>query len=465
MTELPELPTEIPAGQPVGPAGTFPGFFGPHAPQESDLYKCVHCGFCLQACPTYLETGLEAESPRGRIALMKAVNEGRLDMTPTVIGHWDMCLQCRACELACPSGVEYGKIMEATRAQVEQQTKRPIIERTARSIGYKTLLASPVKLRMAGTALKLYKKTGVRAIARSTGLLKLLPGDAVMADEYLPELSKKFFVAKGQVYAARGVRKAKVAMLAGCVMALTHAETLEATVRVLTRNGLEVHLTGGQGCCGALNTHAGEPDSAIEMAKKNIDSFLSMNPDAIVSASAGCGAAMKDYAELLRDEGEYAERAGRVAALTRDIHELLVEYDFEAPTGRLDITVTYQDPCHLLNAQRITDAPRQILNSIPGLELVELGEPAICCGSAGTYSLTQREMSARLGKRKARNVIATGAEIVATGNPGCAMQLDFALNQIASDESQTDSATRGKSERTVKVRYVVDLLDAAYALE
>ena len=465
MTELPELPTEIPAGQPVGPAGTFPGFFGPHAPQESDLYKCVHCGFCLQACPTYLETGLEAESPRGRIALMKAVNEGRLDMTPTVIGHWDMCLQCRACELACPSGVEYGKIMEATRAQVEQQTKRPIIERTARSIGYKTLLASPVKLRMAGTALKLYKKTGVRAIARSTGLLKLLPGDAVMADEYLPELSKKFFVAKGQVYAARGVRKAKVAMLAGCVMALTHAETLEATVRVLTRNGLEVHLTGGQGCCGALNTHAGEPDSAIEMAKKNIDSFLSMNPDAIVSASAGCGAAMKDYAELLRDEGEYAERAGRVAALTRDIHELLVEYDFEAPTGRLDITVTYQDPCHLLNAQRITDAPRQILNSIPGLELIELDEPAICCGSAGTYSLTQREMSARLGKRKARNVIATGAEIVATGNPGCAMQLDFALNQIASDESQTDSATQGRSERTVKVRYVVDLLDAAYALE
>ncbi len=465
MTELPELPTEIPAGQPVGPAGTFPGFFGPHAPQESDLYKCVHCGFCLQACPTYLETGLEAESPRGRIALMKAVNEGRLDMTPTVIGHWDMCLQCRACELACPSGVEYGKIMEATRAQVEQQTKRPIIERTARSIGYKTLLASPVKLRMAGTALKLYKKTGVRAIARSTGLLKLLPGDAVMADEYLPELSKKFFVAKGQVYAARGVRKAKVAMLAGCVMALTHAETLEATVRVLTRNGLEVRLTGGQGCCGALNTHAGEPDSAIEMAKKNIDSFLSMNPDAIVSASAGCGAAMKDYAELLRDEGEYAERAGRVAALTRDIHELLVEYDFEAPTGRLDITVTYQDPCHLLNAQRITDAPRQILNSIPGLELVELGEPAICCGSAGTYSLTQREMSARLGKRKARNVIATGAEIVATGNPGCAMQLDFALNQITSDESQTDSATQGQSERTVKVRYVVDLLDAAYALE
>ncbi len=462
------MATEPPAGQPVGPAGTFPGFSGPHAPQESDLYKCVHCGFCLQACPTYLETGLEAESPRGRIALMKAVNEGRLDMTLAVVGHWDMCLQCRACELACPSGVEYGKLMEATRAQVQQHTKRSFTERAARSIGYTTLLPSPVKLRMAGTALKLYKKTGARAIARSTGILKLLPGDAVLADEYLPELSKKFFVAKGQVFPARGVRKAKVAMLAGCVMALTHAGTLEAAVRVLTRNGLEVHLTAGQGCCGALNTHAGEPDSAIKMARRNIDSFLSMNPDAIVSASAGCGATMKDYEQLIGDEGEYAEKARKVASLTRDIHELLVEYEFEAPVGKLDFTVTYQDPCHLLSGQRITEAPRQILSSIPGLKLIELAEPAVCCGSAGTYSITQREMSAQLGRRKARNVIATGAEIVATANPGCAMQLDFAFRQIAKNGSAQDQGANGESSgqrQTVKVRYVLDLLDAAYSLE
>ena len=442
--------------QPIGPAGTFPGFSGPHAPNEADLYRCVHCGFCLQACPTYLETGLEAESPRGRIALMKAGNEGRLKMTDSVIGHWDMCLQCRACELACPSGVEYGKLMEATRAQVQQHTKQSFTEKAARSVGYKTVLPSPMKLRMAGKALKLYKKSGMRTIARGTGLLKLLPGDAELADEYLPELSKKFFIAKGQVRQAKGLRKAKVAMLAGCVMALTHAETLEAAVRVLTRNGIEVHLTAGQGCCGALNTHAGEPDSAIEMAKKNIDSFLSINPDAIVSASAGCGAAMKDYGELLSNEVDYTAKAERVAGLSKDIHELLVEYEFEAPKKTLDVTVTYQDPCHLLNVQRITDAPRAILNSIPGLTLVDLGEPSICCGSAGTYSLTQREMSAQLGKRKARNVLATGAEIVATGNPGCAMQLDFALTQAAEQDSQ---------DRTTKVRYVVDLLDEAYSLE
>ncbi len=447
----PDTPSES-----VGPAGTFPGFSGPHAPQESDLYKCVHCGFCLQACPTYLETGLEAESPRGRIALMKAVNEGRLDMTPSVVGHWDLCLQCRACELSCPSGVEYGKLMEATRAQVEQHTTRSFTERTARSVGYQTILPSPMKLRMVGNAMKFYKKSGMRTIARGTGLLKLLPGEADIADEYLPELSKNFFVAKGQVHPAQGVRKAKVAMLAGCVMALTHAETLEATVRVLTRNGIEVHVTGGQGCCGALNTHSGEPDTAIEMAKKNIDSFLSIQPDAIVSASAGCGAAMKDYGELFAGEAGYSDKAHQVAELTKDIHELLVEYDFEAPTKSLDVTVTYQDACHLLNVQRITDAPRAILNSIPGLKLVDLGEPAVCCGSAGTYSMTQREMSAQLGKRKARNVVATGADIVATGNPGCAMQLDFALTQVADEDS---------NERTTKVRYVVDLLDKAYALE
>lgn len=440
----------------VGPAGTFPGFSGPHAPQDSDLYKCVHCGFCLQACPTYLETGLESESPRGRIALMKAVNEGRLDMSPSVVGHWDLCLQCRACELACPSGVEYGKLMEATRSQVEQHTKRSFTERTARSVGYNTILPSPMKLRMAGNALKFYKKSGMRTIARGTGLLKLMPGDAELADAYLPDLSKNFFVAKGQVHAAQGTRKARVAMLAGCVMALTHAETLEATVRVLTRNGIEVHVTGGQGCCGALNTHSGEPDSAIDMAKKNIDSFLSVNPDAIVSASAGCGAAMKDYAELLANESEYSAKSKQVAELTKDVHELLVEYGFEAPKKSLDVAVTYQDPCHLINVQRITDAPRAILNSIPGLNLVALEEPGLCCGSAGTYSITQREMSASLGKRKARNVIATGAQIVATGNPGCAMQLDFALTQVADESS---------AKRTTKVRYVVDLLDEAYALE
>ncbi len=345
--------------------------------------------------------------------------------------------------------------MEATRAQVGQHTNRSFAERAARSLGYKTLLPSPTKLRMAGTALKLYQKTGLRTVARRTGLLKLLPGDAGLADEYLPELSNNFFVPKGQAFPAKGAKRAKVAMLAGCVMTLTHAKTLEATVRVLARNGVEVHLTAGQGCCGALNSHAGEVNSSVDMAKSNIDSFLSINPDAIVSASAGCGATMKHYTELIGKDDEYADKADRVAKLTRDIHELLIEYEFEPPKQSLDVTVTYQDPCHLVNVQKITCAPRKILNSIPGLKLVELSEPEVCCGSAGTYAITQRDMSAQLGRRKARNIVKTGAEIVATANPSCALQLNFALGQIDRKDS---------SERTT-VRYVVDLLDAAYALE
>ena len=446
----------MPTPNVIGPAGTFSGFSGLHTPQDSDLYRCVHCGFCLQACPTYLETGLEAESPRGRIALMKGVNEGRLKMSPSVVGHWDRCLQCRACELACPSGVEYGKLMEATRAQVKQHAKRPLIERTIRSIGYNTLLASPRKLRLLGYALKFYRKSGIRTIARGSGLLKLLPGQAELADKYLPQPSKNFFVAKNQIHPARGLRKAKVVMLAGCVMTLTHAKTLQASVRVLNRNGIEVHLPKQQGCCGALNAHSGEVESAIKMAKKNIDSFLSINPDAIVSASAGCGAAMKGYDGLLAEDAEYSSRASQVAELTKDIHELLIEYGFETPKNILNVTVTYQDPCHLMNVQRITNAPRTILKSIPGLKFVELSEPEICCGSAGTYSLTEREMSAQLGQRKARNVIASGANIVTTGNPGCAMQLDFALTEVATENS---------SQRTTSVRYVVDLLDEAYGPE
>jgi glycolate oxidase iron-sulfur subunit len=308
---------------------------------------------------------------------------------------------------------------------------------------------------MVGVALKLYQKTGLRTVARRTGLLKRLPRYLGHADKYLPDLSNNFFAPKGQVFPAKGAKRAKVAMLAGCVMALTHAETLEATVRVLARNGIEVHLTAGQGCCGALNSDAGEFNSSIDMAKRNIDSFLSINPDAIVSASAGCGANMKQYAELIGKDDEYADKADRVAELTRDIHELLIEYAFEPPKKSLDVTVTYQDPCHLVNVQKITSAPRKILNSIPGLKLVELSEPEVCCGSAGTYAITQLDMSVQLGRRKARNIVKTGAEIVATANPGCALQLDFALQQI----------DRQDSSKKTTVRYVVDLLDAAYALE
>ena len=430
----------------VGPPGTFPGFAGEDFPHD-DLYKCVHCGFCLNACPTYLETGLEAESPRGRLALMKAVNEGRLDITPQVVGHWDLCLQCRACEVACPSGVPYGRVMEATRESVQKSFNRSKPERIGRSIGYRRILTSPARTRALGTALKLSMKTGIRNFARSTGLLRLLPGDFEHLDDSLPALSDQFFTANGQVVRPRRAPRGKVALLAGCVMPMVHAETMEAATRVLAHNGVEVHVTAGQGCCGALNAHAGERDSARDMARRNIDSFLSADPDAIVTLSAGCGSTMKEYDELLHGDAEYAAKAERASSLTRDIHEYLVNLPFKPPKSRVEKRVTYQDACHLGNAQRITEAPRQLLRAIPGLELVDLPEAGICCGSAGTYSITQKEMSLRLGARKADNVVSTGAEIVATGNPGCAMQIDNALRRAGSG---------------AQVKYVVDMLDEAY---
>jgi glycolate oxidase iron-sulfur subunit len=266
-------------------------------------------------------------------------------------------------------------------------------------------------------------------------------------DSSLPEMSDEFFVADGRVVKAQGERRARVALLAGCVMSLMHAPALEATVRVLARNGVEVHVTKGQGCCGALNAHAGELASAREMARRNIDSFLAARPDAVIVASAGCGSTMKEYAELLRGDSAYADRAAQVASITRDVHEFLVGLGLKKPGRSLNCTVAYQDACHLANAQRITDAPRQVLDAIPGLQRVELPESGLCCGSAGTYSLTQKEMSQRLAKRKAANVVSTGADFLATGNPGCALQIANALKAANSK---------------IRVRYVVELLDEAY---
>jgi glycolate oxidase iron-sulfur subunit len=372
--------------------------------------------------------------------------------------------------------------MEAVRADLASTLKRPLKERAARAVGYRGLLADPGRLRMAGRALKVYQRTPLRVIARGTGVLKILPGGLDYLDKTMPRLSDRFFVADGRVVPAIGPKRARVAMLAGCVMTLMHAPALEAATRVLARNGVEVVLAADQGCCGALNTHAGEREPAREMARRNVDSFLAASPDAIVVASAGCGSTMKEYGELLRSDPEYAVKAERVGALTRDIHEFLVSLPLIPPGAGLapragrsgeppepatghpglvegrppPLRVTYQDACHLINAQRIAEAPRQLLRAIPGVELVEMPEAAICCGSAGTYSVTQKEMSQRLGRRKARNVMSVQPDVVATGNPGCALQLENYLRDVTGKD---------RAARPPRVRYVVELLDEAYAVE
>ena len=422
-------------------------FSGLGGADESDLYKCVHCGFCLQACPTYLETGLETESPRGRIALMKAVNENRIEMTEQVMGHWDLCIQCRACEAACPSGVPYGKLIQTTMAEVSERRKPGFVTGLAANAALNWIVPEQGRLGTVVGAARLYQNSGLQNLVRQSGLLKRISPDLAELESSMPELPSTTFRANGQVIPARGQKTRRVALLSGCVMPLVNGPQMNAVVRVLTRNGVEVVVPKNQGCCGAINSHVGDMSNARDMARRNIDGFLAEDIDAVVVASAGCGSRMKEYHDLLKDDTEYAEKAVQLSGMVKDIHELLVEIPFEPPTASLDYRVTYQDSCHLANAQGIKAPPRQILNSIPGVEYVELPDASICCGGGGTYTITEREFSLRLLKNKMNAVADTGANIVATANPGCLMQLQMGV---------------GKHSMPVEVRYVTDLLDEAY---
>ena len=439
----------------------MPGVTPPAAPRlipaphtlvldESDLYKCVHCGFCLQACPTYVETGLETESPRGRIALMKAVNEGRIETTPSVIRHWDLCIQCRACEVACPSGVPYGRLIEATMAQVKGSRNTGLLGRLASGVSLRHILPHQRRLALLVRLLQLYQRSGLQWALSKIGLLKLVSGNLAELERSLPSIPSTFFKATGQVIRAKGEKRARVALLSGCVMPLVHGPEMNAVTRVLARNGCEVVVPRRQVCCGALNSHVGDLRTAGDLARRNIDVFLASDVEAIVVASAGCGSRMKEYDHLLRDDIEYSEKARHFSEMVRDVHELLVELPFAPPEAGLPCTVTYQDSCHLASAQGITRQPRELLRSIPGVELVELVDASKCCGAGGTYTITERDFSLRLLESKMRAIADTGADIIATANPGCVLQLRYG------------ALTKGLP---IGVRYVTDLLDEAYALE
>ena len=435
------------AGEPSPLLNLEPGFQGTDIPQDEDLYRCVHCGLCLSACPTYVELNLETESPRGRIALMKAVKEGRLGISSRVASHWELCLQCRACEAVCPSGVPFGRLMEYTRAQVLQQHKESWRLRLAKALFLRGALPHLSRLRLLLRLLRFYQRWGLQGIVRKSRVLKLLPGKVRALEAGLPTVSPAFFEPSPQVYPARGEAKMVVGLLSGCVMPMVHAPTMEATVRVLNRNGCDVVVPVGQGCCGALNVHSGDMEMARAMAKRNIDVFTEAGVDRVVVASAGCGSAMKEYRELLKGDPQYADKADIFSAMTVDVTELLAGLPFDPPKGEVRERVTYQDSCHLAHAQGITRAPRLILNAIPGLELVEMEGSSMCCGAAGIYTITQREMSQRLLQNKMESMAATGAETVATANPGCVIQLETGLRMTGIPG---------------RVCHVVDLLDEAY---
>jgi len=395
-----------------------------HPPSNELIEKCVHCGFCLPVCPTYVLWGQEMDSPRGRIYLMKLASEGATEMTSNWVSHFDSCLGCMACMPACPSGVDYGKLIEATRAQIERNTERSPGERRYRRFLFENF-TRPERLKRIRLSLLAYQKSGLQAVLRGSGMLKLLPKRVQVLEALLPRLARREFVA--DVTPAAGTKRLRVGLLLGCVQREFFPQVNAATARVLAAEGCEVIAPRTQPCCGALLVHAGEQAAALDLAKKTIDAFEGTNVDAIVSNAAGCGSNVKDYAYLLRDDPAYADRARSFSAKCKDISEVLAGLDPRAVRRPLKLRVAFHDSCHLQHAQGVRSQPRALLSKIPELQLAEIPESAICCGSAGVYNLVQPDAANAIGDRKARLIAPLKADVVATGNPGCLLQLQASL--------------------------------------
>ncbi len=425
------------------------GYGAGEAPRWADYSRCVHCGLCLNACPTYRELGLEADSPRGRIYQMIQVEKGRLPIGDSFVKHIDLCLDCRACETACPSGVEYGKLVEMARAQIEQHYHRPPLTTLMRKLFYYELLPHPARLRFVGALLRFYQQSGLEKLVLGSGILKLLPGRLDQLAQLSPRMESPFFFDRlGKTFPAEGERKYRVALFAGCIANLSFARLNDATIRVLTKNGCEVIVPREQGCCGALHVHAGIRNLARDLAKRNIEIFRPGDFDAFITNAAGCGSVLKEYPLLFEEEErEFYEPAKAFVAKVRDVTEFLAGIDFNRELGTLNARATYQDPCHLGHGQNVRSAPRKLLAAIPGLELVELKEAEVCCGSAGVYNVLQNEMADRLLENKMRRIDETKADLVLTANPGC-------LLQLRAGEKRTAHPRR--------VLHVVELLDEAY---
>jgi glycolate oxidase iron-sulfur subunit len=384
------------------------------------------------------------DSPRGRIYQVLLADEGRLPVSDAFVTHIDRCLGCLACQTACPSGVQYGHIVERARAQIEQQYRRPWLARRVREFVYGALLMDYPKLARWARRLRSYQHSGLARFVRASGSLKLLGLDEMEA--LAPRINPDFTFAEfGTVFPAEGERRGRVALLAGCVGSVAFDDLNQATIRVLQKNGLEVILPRGQGCCGALHAHAGRRDDARTLARRNVRAFLEKECDAIVTNSAGCGSAMKDYVELLAGDEPAADVQAFVAKV-RDVTEYLAEIGPRSPSHALAGKVTYQDPCHLAHAQKVRSAPRELLRAA-GAELVEMQHPDYCCGSAGVYNVTQPELATTILAAKMDDVAATGVPVLVTANTGCMLQLRAGVAQ------------RGLR---MEVKHVIEVLDAAY---
>ena len=395
-----------------------------HPPSNEIIEKCVHCGFCLPVCPTYVLWGQEMDSPRGRIYLMKLAAEGGTDMNANWVGHFDTCLGCMACMTACPSGVDYGKLIEATRAQIERNTQRSPGEKRHRRFLFETF-TRPERLKRLRLPMLVYQKSGLQAVVRASGILNFLPKKIQVMEALLPRLGPNEAIA--EITAAVGEKRRRVGLLLGCVQREFFPQVNAATARVLAAEGCEVVAPRAQTCCGAILVHAGEEAAALELAKKTIDAFERANVDAIVTNAAGCGSNVKEYGHLLRDDPAYAERANKFAAKCKDISEVLTSFEPRAQRHPLKLRVAFHDSCHLQHAQGVRSQPRALLAKIPDLQLAEIPEAAICCGSAGIYNLVQPDAANAIGDRKANLIAPLRADVVATGNPGCVLQLQASL--------------------------------------
>jgi glycolate oxidase iron-sulfur subunit len=416
-------------------------------PKRKDLDTCVHCGLCLNACPTYRELGLEMDSPRGRVYQMLRVHEGRAEIDDSYESHIDLCLACRACETACPSGVPYGRLVEAARAEIEARRDRPFADRVVRDFLFGKVLPSAFWLRLLTLPLYVYQRSGLEAFVLRAGLLKAFPRLEELARLSPRATMPSFFRHYGKTFPAVGERRHRVAFLGGCMANVSFAPLHEATVRVLQRNGCEVVVPAEQTCCGALHVHAGRKADAQRLAETNIDAMLAGGFDAILTNTAGCGCALKEYDHLLEDDEVYAARSRQFAKLVKDVNEFLASIDPVAPQREHRVTVTYQDSCHLTHGQKLPAPPRRLLNLIPGLTLKEMAFSDHCCGSAGVYNVQHTDMAMALLEKKMANANGTKAEIIASANPGCLLQL------------QAGVRLHGSGQR---VLHVMEVLDEAY---
>ena len=427
---------------------------GPYGELSADLYDaCVRCGLCLESCPTYSILQLEPASPRGRIALMRSVGEGRLPPSaPAFLKQMDLCLGCLACQATCPSGVAYGHLHEVGRAQAAAVRQKGSVRRLIEWVVFQWLFLSLGRVRLFARSLWFYRRSGLQWLARKLGILAALGLKDV--EQLLPHIDDRFVKADGTVYGSAVVAAkatpVRVALLTGCIQSVAFAEVHQATIHALRVNGCEVLLPQGQECCGALHQHGGELFRAQELARRNVDALEAAHADYVVVNAAGCSHHVKEYGHLLRCDPLYAQRAAALAAKTRDITELLAELGPRPPKAALPWRVTYQEPCHLAHGQKITAQPRKVLAAIPGLDFIEMAESSMCCGSAGTYNILQRDMAQQLLDRKLDNTAATHATVVASANTGCMIQMRAGLAQ------------RGVEAR---VLHVVEILDAAYQLE